>query len=105
MGPLRLLLDETQLECLQQIIPASALDTILVGSMYEYESVRQLLKNKGLPVPEVGVSDLSPDTQLYDNLPPLKAVGKQLLHSLPPAIANYLIDHFDIQQHSSIKRP
>ena len=74
---MRLILDDVQIHCLQQLIPACALDT----NIYDMDSVAKLLKNKSLPVPEIGITDLGPDLQLYDDLPPMKAFGNQLLHS------------------------
>ena len=100
-----LILDDVQIHCLPQLIPACALDTILVANIYDMDSLAKLLKNKSLPVPEIGVIDLGPDPELYDNLPPLKVFGEQLLHSLPPSFANYLIDQFQIEQHNDIRKP
>ena len=105
VGPMSLILDDVQIHCLQQLIPACALDTILVANIYDMDSLVKLLKNKSLPVPEIWVTDLGPDPKLYDNLPPLKAFGEQLLHSLLPSFANYLIDQFQIEQHNVIRKP
>ena len=82
-----------------------ALDTVLVANIYDMDSFAKLLKNKSLSVPEIGVIDLGPDPELYDNLPPLKAFGEWLLHSLPPSFTNYLIDQFQIEQHDDIRKP
>ena len=105
VGPMSLILDDVQIHCLQQLIPACALDTILVANIYDMDSLAKLLKNKSLPVPEIEVTDLGPDPELYDNLPPLKAFGDQLLHSLPSSFANYLIDQFQIEQHDDVRKP
>ena len=105
VGPMRLILDDVQIHCLQQLIPACALDTILVTNIYDMDSVAKLLKNKSLPVPEIGITDLGPDLKLYDDLPPMKAFGNQLLHSLPASFANYLIEQFQIEQHDDIRKP
>ena len=104
LGPLSCVLDDTQLECLQQLIPACALNTILVGDIHDIEPVKKLPRSRGLPIPDIGVADLNPDEKLYE-LPPLKALGKQLLHGLPPSVANYFIDMFEIDLHPKIKRP
>ena len=79
--------------------------TVSCSVLFDMDSLAKLLKNKSLPVPEIGVIDLGPDPELYDNLPPLKAFGEQLLHSLPTSFANYLIDQFQIEQHDDIRKP
>ena len=40
VGPMRLILDDVQIHCLQQLIPACALDTILVANIYDMHGFR-----------------------------------------------------------------
>ncbi len=81
LGPLNCVLHETQIRCLQQLVPAGALDVILVGAIQDMEPVRVLLKSNDLPVPDIGLADMSPAAKLYDNLTPLKVLGNQLLRT------------------------
>ncbi len=104
IGPVRLVLQDIQVKCLQDLVPACALDTILVSNISDMENVKKLLTSKSLPVPDIVVTDLSPDAQLYDGIPPQKALGEQLLQSLPASIANYLIDHYEIELHRDMIR-
>ena len=57
VGPMRLILNNVQIHCLQQLIPACALDTILVANIWDMDSVAKLLKNRFFPVPEIEITD------------------------------------------------
>ncbi len=85
------MLEETQAQCLKEMVPAGS---ILVGDIKDIEPLKAMLKCNDLPVPEVAVEDIGPAATLYDNLPPLKPLGLQLLQSMPPPGANHLIDYF-----------
>lgn len=52
------------MECLLQLVLVCALDTTLVSNVHDM-SVKKLLLSKSLPVPDIGVANLSSEMQLY----------------------------------------
>ncbi len=80
-------------------IPSEALNTFIVFSVEDVGAAKEILNNAGLPIPGFGVVAYEPNEQLYTGLPPMEGHWKNTLESMPPVVANYLIDQYEVEHY------
>ena len=75
-----------------------ALYTFIVFSMEDADAVTDACRKQGLPIPNIGVVDYEPDAKLYQGLPPMQKYWEEALKNMPPMVANYLIDMYEVEK-------
>ena len=78
-------------------IPSEALNTFIMFSFEDVDAAKEILKGAELPVPSFGVVPYDPGEKLYSGLPPMEDHWKKALESMPPVVANYLIDQYEVE--------
>ncbi len=78
-------------------IPSEALTTFFVFSLTDLFTAKEALRRAKLPVPNFGLINYDPNEQLYPGLPAMQDHWKRVLESMPPTVANYLIDQYEIE--------
>ena len=94
MGPL---IDYMTSLKMKDVIPPEALHTFLVFSHADLLAAQKLLRDAELPGPTSGLVNCDPTEQLYPGLPAMEDQWRRALESLPPTVANYLIDQYEVK--------
>ena len=81
----------------KDVIPTEALYTFLVFSSAAVLAAKEALQRAKLPIPTFGLVNYDPNEQLYPGLPAMQDHWKRALETIPPAVANYLIDQYEIE--------
>ncbi len=94
MGPL---IDYITSPQTKDVIPSEALYTFLVFSAPDMYMAKEALRRVKLPVPTFGLVNYDPNERLYPGLPAMQDHWARALESIPPTVANYLIDQYEVE--------
>ena len=97
LRPIRPLIDYITSPQAKDVIPTEALYMFLVFSHADLLAAKEALQRAKLPIPTFGVVNYDPNEQLYLGLPAMEDCWMRALESMPPTVANYLIDQYEIE--------
>lgn len=67
-------------------------------------AAQKVLREAKLPIPTIGLVHYDPKEQLYAGLPAMQDQCKKAFESMPPTVANYLIDQYEIETQFAVSK-